>query len=160
MHPWQLWYWSVEVLDVRSPPEVEQHGTIPGAININVRTLEDTLALSQDDFENQVLKYLEIVDLYMWKKHLQGWCPAQELWFKSSGPLLQVRWAHPIWENFPFSRSGPRAVRAAWILEAHQIRFPIVQSHMLRKSVHMTQSRDLSCCKNVGAICQQNSDAS
>ena len=55
----------MEVLDVRSPPEVEQHGTIPGAININVRTLEDTLALSQDDFENQVLKYLEIVDLYM-----------------------------------------------------------------------------------------------
>ena len=48
----------MEVLDVRSPPEVEQHGTIPGAININVRTLEDTLALNQEDFENQVLKYL------------------------------------------------------------------------------------------------------
>ena len=42
------------MLDVRSPPEVEQHGTIPGAVNINVRTLEDTLALSQEDFENQV----------------------------------------------------------------------------------------------------------
>ena len=39
---------------MRSPPEVEQHGTIPGAVNINVRTLEDTLALSQEDFENQV----------------------------------------------------------------------------------------------------------
>ena len=39
---------------MRSPPEVEQHGTIPGAVNINVRTLEDTLALSQEEFENQV----------------------------------------------------------------------------------------------------------
>ena len=39
---------------MRSPPEVEQHGTIPGAVNINVRTLEDTLALSQEDFETQV----------------------------------------------------------------------------------------------------------
>ena len=58
---------------MRSPPEVEQHGTIPGAININVRTLEDTLALSQDDFENQVLNYLEIVTC---KKNLQGWCSA------------------------------------------------------------------------------------
>ena len=45
----------VKVLDVRSPPEVEQHGTIPGAVNINVRTLEDTLALAHEDFENQVI---------------------------------------------------------------------------------------------------------
>lgn len=47
---------TLKVLDVRSPPEVEQHGTIPGALNINVRTLEDTLALSQEDFENQVIE--------------------------------------------------------------------------------------------------------
>ena len=47
---------TFKVLDVRSPPELEQHGTIPGALNINVRTLEDTLALSQDDFENQVTR--------------------------------------------------------------------------------------------------------
>jgi len=84
----------VMVLDVRSPPEVEQHGTIPGAININVRTLEDTLALSQDDFENQV------------------GVPRKS--FDSSLLVL-------------FCRSGPRAVRAAWILEAHRIRFPIFQ---------------------------------
>ena len=61
--------------------------------------------------------------------------------FDSSLLVLFCRWAHPIWEYFPFSRSGPRAVRAAWILEAHRIRFPIVQSHMLRKTVHMTQSQ-------------------
>ena len=63
--------------------------------------------------------------------------------FDSSLLVLFCRWAHPIWENFPFSRSGPRAVRAAWILEAHRIRSPIVQPHMLRKSVPMTQSQML-----------------
>ena len=61
--------------------------------------------------------------------------------FDSSLLVLFCRWAHPIWEYFPFLRSGPRAVRAAWILEAHRIRFPIFQWHMLRKSVHMTQSQ-------------------
>ena len=63
--------------------------------------------------------------------------------FDSSLLVLFCRWAHPIWEYFPFSRSGPRAVRAAWILEAHRIRSPIVQPHMLRKSVPMTQSQIL-----------------
>ena len=56
------------MLDVRSPPEVEQHGTIPGALNINVRTLEDTLALCQEDFENQVSEKLSAqVGFFLYK---------------------------------------------------------------------------------------------
>ena len=77
---------------MRSPPEVEQHGTIPGAININLRTLEETLALSQDDFENQVLKYLEIVDRYMYKKPsrlvFRARALIQVFWSSSAGELI------------------------------------------------------------------------
>merc|ERR1712037_902360 len=68
----------VLVLDVRSPPEVEQHGTIPGALNINVRTLEDTLALCQEDFENQV-------------NHLLGWSLQKKVGGQLVGSLLQER---------------------------------------------------------------------
>merc|ERR1711934_477745 len=88
----------VLVLDVRSPPEVEQHGTIPGALNINVRTLEDTLALCQEDFENQV------------------GVPRKKL----EASLLVL-----------FCRSGPRAVRAAKILEAHKISSKIYSGGLL-----------------------------
>ena len=42
------------VVDVRGPPELQQHGTIPGALNLYLRELEEMLDLSSKDFQERV----------------------------------------------------------------------------------------------------------